>query len=128
MFEVHLHVIWFSIPYPPNYGGAIDFFYKIRSLHSAGVKVHLHCFSYDREPSPDLEQYCYETHYYPRKTGLFSALTWKPYIVFSRRSDKLLGMLLKDDYPILFEGLHSCYYLSHPSLKNRLRVYRESNI
>lgn len=128
MSEVHLHIISFTIPYPPNYGGAIDVFYKIRSLHSAGVKVHLHCFSYDRKPAPELEQYCYEVNYYPRKTGLISALTWKPYIVFSRRSDKLLEMLLKDDYPILFEGLHSCYYLSHPSLKNRLRVYRESNI
>ena len=47
MSEVHLHIISFTIPYPPNYGGAIDVFYKIKALHSAGVKVHLHCFSYD---------------------------------------------------------------------------------
>lgn len=128
MSEQHLHIISFTIPYPPNYGGAIDVFFKIKALHSSGVKVHLHCFSYDRNPASELEQYCYEVHYYPRKTGLRSALTWKPYIVYSRRSDQLLSTLLKDDYPILFEGLHSCYYLPHPSLKNRIRIYRESNI
>jgi hypothetical protein len=128
MSDVHLHIISFTIPYPPNFGGAIDVFFKIRTLHSARVKVHLHCFSYDRKPSPELEKYCHEVHYYPRKTGLGSALTWMPYIVYSRRSEKLLENLLKDDFPIIFEGLHSCYYLSHPSLKNRTRIYRESNI
>ncbi len=128
MYDLHLHIISFTIPYPPNYGGVIDVFYKIRALHSAGVKVHLHCFSYDRKPSPELEEYCHEVHYYPRKTGLRSALTWKPYIVYSRRSDQLLKILLEDDYPVIFEGLHSCYYLSHPALKNRIRIYRESNI
>jgi hypothetical protein len=128
MSETHLHIISFTIPYPPNFGGVIDVFFKIRTLHQAGVKVHLHCFSYDRTPSPELEKFCQEVHYYPRKTGLGSALTWMPYIVYSRRSEKLIENLLKDDYPILFEGLHSCYYLSHPSLSDRMRIYRESNI
>lgn len=128
MSEIHLHIISFTIPYPPNFGGVIDVFFKIRTLHAAGVKVHLHCFSYDRNPSPELEQICHEVQYYPRKTGFRSALTRMPYIVYSRRSDNLIENLLKDDYPILFEGLHSCYYLSHPLLKNRVRIYRESNI
>jgi hypothetical protein len=109
MSEIHLHIVSFTIPYPPNFGGAIDVFFKIKALHAAGVKIHLHCFSYDRNPSPELEKYCFETHYYPRKTGLRSALNWRPYIVYSRRSDRLFEILQKDDYPILFEGLHSCF-------------------
>jgi hypothetical protein len=52
----------------------------------------------------------------------------KPYIVYSRRSEKLLANLLSDDHPILFEGLHTCYYLDHPGLKGRRLLYRESNI
>ena len=48
MSDQHLHIISFTIPYPPNYGGAIDVFFKIKALHSYGVQVHLHCFSYDR--------------------------------------------------------------------------------
>jgi hypothetical protein len=66
--------------------------------------------------------------YYPRKTGFISALSFKPYIVSSRRSEELMRNLLKDDYPIVFEGLHSCYYLDDPRLTGRVKIYRESNI
>jgi hypothetical protein len=128
MSEIHLHIISFDIPFPANYGGVIDVFYKLRALHSAGVKIHLHCFEYHRKPAPELNKFCYDVHYYPRKTGFFSALSRKPYIVYSRRSKELLKNLCKDDHPILFEGLHSCYYLSHKLLKERIKIYRESNI
>jgi len=127
--DKHLHIISFDVPYPPNYGGVIDVFYKIKTLHSQGVKVHLHCIEYPgRDRAEELNQYCEEVHYYLRKTGFTSALSFKPYIVSSRRSPEMLNNLLKDDHPILFEGLHSCYYLGDKSLKDRVKIYRESNI
>jgi hypothetical protein len=128
MPDLHLHIISFDIPYPPNYGGVIDVFHKIRTLHSNGVKIHLHCFQYSREPADELAALCHTVNYYPRKTGFLSALSWKPYIVYSRRSKELLLNLTKDSCPILFEGLHSCYYLDHPLLADRFLIYRESNI
>lgn len=128
MPEIHLHIISFDIPYPANYGGVIDVFYKLKALHAAGVRIHLHCFQYHREPAKELSEYCAEVCYYPRKTGLPSALSWKPYIVYSRRSKELLRNLSRDGHPILFEGIHSCYYLNHKSLRNRVKIYRESNI
>lgn len=128
MSDLHLHIVSFDVPWPANYGGVIDVFFKIKALHAAGVKVHLHCFQYRRKPAPELEQFCETIAYYPRKTGFPAALTLKPYIVYGRRSDALLQSLVKDNYPILFEGLHSCYYLSHPLLKKRIKIYRESNI
>ena len=129
MSDKHLHIISFDIPYPANYGGVIDVFHKLRILHQLGIKIHLHCFEYPgREPNDILKQYCEEVYYYPRITGIASALSFKPYIVSSRRSEKLISDLLRDDYPILFEGLHSCYYLNDPRLKNRFKIYRESNI
>jgi hypothetical protein len=128
MSERHLHIISFAIPYPANYGGVIDVYHKLRALHAAGIKIHLHCFSYERESAPELLELCETVHYYPRLTGLSSAITSKPYIVASRRSVDLLNRLLSDNYPILFEGLHSCYYLDHPALKGRKLIYRESNI
>jgi hypothetical protein len=128
MPEKHLHIIAFDIPYPPNYGGVIDIFYKIRALHTRGVKVHLHCFEYGRQSAQELEKLCSELHFYPRMTGWRSALSWKPFIVMSRHSPLLIQNLLKDNYPILFEGLHSCYYLDDKRLSGRFLIYRESNI
>lgn len=128
MPEKHLHIIAFSIPYPANYGGVIDVFYKLKALHKAGIKIHLHCFQYDRPEAPELVSYCQSVNYYPRKTGFAAQLSLKPYIVESRQSAELLINLTADNHPILFEGLHSCFYLNHVSLKGRTLIYRESNI
>jgi hypothetical protein len=129
MSDQYLHIVAFDIPYPPNYGGVIDVYYKLKALHQKGIRIILHCFEYPgRDRADELKKYCTEVHYYPRLLGLRSALSLKPYIVASRRSEQLLSNLLKDDHPILFEGLHSCYYISHPKLKNRVKIYRESNI
>lgn len=128
MPDKHLHIISFSVPYPPNYGGVIDVYYKLVALHHAGIKIHLHCYEYDRGPAPELDVLCHEVHYYPRKTGISSAGSLKPYIVQSRQADELIARLLKDDHPILFEGLHSCFYLDDVRIKDRIKIYRESNI
>ncbi len=128
MPENHLHIVAFSIPYPANYGGVIDVFYKLKALHLAGIKIHLHCFQYDREEAPELNRYCTSVTYYRRQTGFATQLSFKPYIVESRKSEALLKNLQTNNYPILFEGLHSCYYLNHKSLQGRILIYRESNI
>ncbi len=129
MPEKHLHIVAFDVPYPPNYGGVIDVFYKIKALHKEGVGVTLHCFEYPgRDRAEQLNQYCEEVHYYRRKVGFRSALTFKPYIVSSRKSKSMVNRLLEDEYPILFEGLHSCYHIDDKRLKGRFKIYRESNI
>jgi predicted nucleic acid-binding protein len=88
----------------------------------------LHCFEYGRDEAKELDALCEEVFYYPRLTGLKSNISIKPYIVNSRRSEPLMENLLKNNYPILFEGLHSCFYMDDPRLKNRRKIYRESNI
>lgn len=129
MSDRHLHIVSFDVPYPANYGGVIDVFYKIRALHSKGIKIILHNIEYPgRERAPQLEAFCEKVYYYPRKCGLNSAISVLPYIVKSRRSDELIANLLTDSYPILFEGLHSCFYIDDARLKHRKLIYRESNI
>ena len=87
----------------------MDVFYKLKVLHEAGIKVILHCFQYrDRQPQEALEQYCEKVYYYKRKLSPIIMLSTLPFIVASRRSSVLLKNLKKDDYPILFEGLHTC--------------------
>ena len=41
-----LHIISLDIPFPANYGGVIDIFYKLKSLSNLGVEIILHCFEY----------------------------------------------------------------------------------
>ncbi len=129
MSDNHLHIVAFDVPYPPNYGGVIDVFYKIKELYLRGIRLHLHISEYPgRDRAPELEKMCESVIYYPRLTGIKSAFSIKPYIVKSRRSTDMINNLLKDDYPILFEGLHSCYYIDDKRLRKRLLIYRESNI
>lgn len=129
MPEKQLNIISFDIPYPPDYGGVIDVFFKIQALHAKGVKIHLHCFEYkDRKRSKELRKYCASVNYYKRKIGFLSILSSKPYIVKSRQSEELINNLLKNDYPILFEGLHSCFLINHSSLAKRFKIYRAGNI
>jgi hypothetical protein len=123
-----LHIITLNIPYPPDYGGMIDTFYRIRALNDLGVRVHLHCFEYGRPHSKELESLCVTTEYYPRTTGFSGQLSPVPYIVYSRNSGRLLSNLNKDDFPVLFDGLHTTLYLNHPSLSGRKKIVRLHNI
>ena len=53
-----LHVVSFQVPFPADYGGVIEVFYKLRALKQAGVDVILHCFCYKgRKEEKILEQY-----------------------------------------------------------------------
>ncbi|MBP6575208.1 MAG: glycosyltransferase [Flavobacteriales bacterium] len=116
------------MPWPPDYGGVIDVFHKVKALHGIGVHVHLHCFEYGRGKQKELDRYCTSVQYYKRQMGKLQLLSSLPYVVVSRRSDELVDRLLKDDHPILFEGLHSCYHLGDPRLHGRKRLVRAHNV
>ena len=75
-----------------------------------------------------LEVICEEVHYYRRRTGWQTNISLLPYNVYSRKDERLLRNLRKDDYPILFEGLHTCYYLTDPELAGRIKIFRGCNI
>jgi glycosyltransferase involved in cell wall biosynthesis len=122
-----VHIVAFDVPYPANYGGVIDVFYKLKALYENGVQIHLHLFQYgNRLPQPALEEYCTQVNYYKRKA--FDFRVWLPYIVATRSAKQLLVELLKDDSPILFEAVHSSFFLDHPALKKRVKMLRMHNI
>lgn len=123
-----LHIISSDVPYPPDYGGMVDVYFKIRNLHEAGVELYLHCFEYGRGMPEALNAICKKVFYYKRKTGIKGiSLLW-PYMLYSRRSHTLLQNLQSIDAPILFEGVHTAFYLSHPSLKHRIKLMRNQNL
>lgn len=123
-----LHIISFDVPFPANYGGVIDVFYKLKALHALGVDITLHCFEYGRAEAEELKKYCNKVYYYKRNNSVFNQLSSTPFIVKSRTSEQLVQNLLLDKAPILFEGLHTCAILNDKRLKNRFKIYRESNI
>ncbi len=111
-----------EVPYPTDYGGVTDLYFKIKSLASLGVKIILHCFQHNRTEQPHLLDYCEEVFYYKRIPKLFSFSLRLPYIVSCRRSAELQKRLLSDDLPVLLEGIH-CTYLLHAGLLARKKVF-----
>ena len=116
-------------PFPPNYGGAIDIYYKIKALSNLNCEIYLHCYYSDRSPHSELEQFCKEVYYYPRKSIIKTLISFNlPYLVASRNSKELLANLQKNDYPIFFDGLQSSVISKSPELKWRKKYLRIHNI
>jgi Glycosyl transferases group 1 len=128
MAEKHLHIVCHDIPYPADYGGVIDQFYKIKALSEQNIRVHLHTFEYGRERQPELEKYCASVQYYERMTGHKGLSGHIPYIVCSRSSPALPARLLNDDHPILLEGVHCSFLLTDPRFKDRKIFLRLHNV
>ena len=126
--EIKLHIIAFDIPYPPDYGGVIDVYYKLKALHGKGVKIYLHCYEYGRRPSSELDAYTEKVFYYPRKTSKSLLFNTYPFIVLTRNAPELRANLLQDDYPILMEGLHSTFLMNDPAFKGRNMIIRTHNV
>lgn len=126
--DKHLHIVCLDVPYPVDYGGVFDLFHKIRSLHAAGIRIHLHCFEYGRGRQPILNDYCVEVNYYSRHEGHKGFSHKLPYIVCSRSNRHLLDRLLQDDYPILLEGIHCTYLLNDERFNDRKVVLRLHNV
>jgi hypothetical protein len=126
--DKHLHIVSLDVPYPPDYGGMTDIFFRIKALYAEGVKIHLHCFDYGRGEHSQLNKYCNEVIYYKRKTALKSLSFKLPYIVKSRDNKTLIKNLLKDDYPVLLEGIHCTYFLFTGKLKNKKVFVRLHNV
>ena len=126
---MRLHLVSFDIPWPANYGGVMAVFYQLQALHRLGAQVSLHCFQYGgRTPQAELDKYCERVYYYARPRSLWHQLSAEPFIVRTRKHLALLRHLVDDDAPILFEGIHTAGWLSHPLLRERKKVLRMHNV
>ena len=116
----YLHVVCLDAPSPPDYGGAIDMFYKIIALAESGKKIILHYYDYKGSRGVNgLEPYCAEINKYQRK-GISSLSLNIPYIISSRKNQKLTDRLNADQHPILLEGLHCSGLI--PAIRGKERI------
>lgn len=128
MVQQHLHIISLQTPYPADFGGVMDLFCKLKYLKAAGIKIHLHCFTTTNEKPAELEKYCVEVHYYIRNKSISAFSLMLPFIVSSRKNKQLEERLLKDDYPVFFEGIHTTYLLHKNKLPGRKCLVRLHNV
>lgn len=124
----HLHIVCLGSPWPADYGGAIDMFYRLKALYETGILVHLHYFSYKNHGNPtELNQYCESIRLYERKTGWKGVSLPLPYIVSSRINQELVNNLNQDNHPVLLEGVHCTGILPLLNKKNRKIIVRLHN-
>lgn len=117
MSNQHIHIVSLDIPYPADYGGVIDIYYQVKALADAGLKIHLHCFYKDRKPANQQLAFCEQVYYYKRTFRLHPSI---PYIVYSRKNNKLLERLSANNWPIILHGVH-CSYLLYKGKLNKDR-------
>jgi len=116
-----LHIVCLDAPSPPDYGGAIDMFYKIKALAETGKKITLHYFDYNKKRSAEgLAKFCSEIYAYQRKEIYQVPPISRPFIVRSRINKKLIERLNADEAPILLEGLHCAGII--PSINQPERI------
>jgi len=127
----HLHIVSLDVPWPADYGGAIDMFNRIRMFHKLGVRIHLHYFSYNERGTPnELNQFCESINVYRREPARKAFSLSEPYIVASRNSQELVARLQQDQHPLLLEGIHTTgilQQLDHSSRKIVVRMHNEES-
>lgn len=131
MENKRLHIIAFDVPYPPNYGGIADVYYKLKSLHEQGVHIIYHCYYYKghNPPTREIGKYCAELHYYKRKKSLLSLIFSRlPYVVATRADSIMMVRLLMDPAPILIDGIQCAYGLRNGNFKSKRVLFRANNI
>lgn len=117
-----------DVPFPADYGGAIDMFNRIKAFHKQGIGIHLHYFCYNDRGTPnELNQFCESISVYDRKSLKEGFSFSQPFIVGSRVNDKLINNLQQDQHPILLEGIHCTGILPFLDLSVRKVVVRVHN-
>ena len=124
-----IQIISFDNPYPPNYGGVIDVFYKIKALHALGAEIHLHCFVFKIPDNyEELKSITKEVYFYKSSKNPLLFLSKIPFSIISRNNKDLENNLTKIVAPIIFEGLKTTYLVHKNKLQNHFKILRLHNI
>ena len=119
----------FDWPWPADYGGVIDVYYRIDELLARGVRVRLHVVAHEDRSATAPAHWASAglQVFFHRRRGAWSALSPKPYIVASRTVGSLLPNLSNGAPVILFEGIHCAGWLAHPRLGEKAQWVRVHN-
>jgi len=96
----------------------------IKALHAEGTKIQLHLFIERNNLSNSLQLECESIHYYKQKKGHTGFCFDMPYSVSMRSDESLLERLNQNDFPIIFHGIESTYFLSRGHFNDRKTMIR----
>ncbi|APY10093.1 hypothetical protein BWZ22_02070 [Seonamhaeicola sp. S2-3] len=122
MYNKAIQIVSFNNPYPPDFGGVIDVFYKIKALNELGIKVYLHFYYHDRSDLLGLEPYCEKIFIYKKDNSILKHLSFLPFSVSSRYSQDLIENLVSIKAPILFESIRTTSILKKVKLKQKIAI------
>lgn len=122
MVNKEIQIVSFNNPYPPDFGGAIDLFYKIEALSELGVKIYLHIYYDLRNDISGLMPLCETINLYKRNKSFVKLLSLLPYCVNTRFSAELIDNLNKREAPILFESIRTTGILRKHVFKQIIAV------
>jgi hypothetical protein len=126
MEDRKLHIVCHDVPYPPDYGGVFDLYYKIRTLHEQGIQILLHCFTSGREEQPILKTLCEQVFH----TSFLISFAPVPipnywngfYRMNIRFCSKVFTVLISRRTAVLHTGkFYSGYTTLNPSTTNNLQ-------
>lgn len=124
-----LHIISMDHPFPPDFGGIIDVYFKIKALHQIGYKIYLHTFTEKIPDScPELEAITEKVFYYTFSSNPLLFFLAIPFSVISRNDKALLQNLNTVKAPILFESLKTTYLVKQQKLHGFTKILRFHNI
>lgn len=124
-----LHLVCLRCPWPDDTGGAREMLDRLKCMHKRGIHVRLHYFGQplDTPVQEALAPFCARIYAYPRKLSIRRLFRGQPYIVSCRSNPELLNRLAEDQYPIVFDGLHTTAHLAQLFQSGRKIVVRMHN-
>lgn len=129
MQKKRLHIISFDNPFPPNYGGIVEVFYKIKAFHDIGIEIYLHCFVDSIPLECDaLQNITHQVFFYKKNKNPLLFFSNLPFSVRVRDCKKLIENIGKVDAPILCEGHKTTYWVYKNRLSSSENYIRLHNI
>ena len=122
MLGKEIQIVAFNNPFPPNFGGAIDMFYKLKALKELGIDIYLHVFYDDRIDISGLKPLCKSIYIYKKQKNLIKHFSLIPYSSNTRISKLLEKRLSSLNAPILFESLRTVAILRKKVFKQKVAI------